>query len=559
MSNDSATPGKRPHTGRPAVLTLMALMALISASATALAAGDGGSEPAKTSPPAAAAAATAEEVQALRTQLDEATRQIQQLTGIVEKLQQRLDAAEPAEQAGTGAISTVPAVASVQDNQQSPPVTNPDSKSPIDTLIAPKSEGGQFSGAGGLVKTDKVKIGGYADFRYQTRGIDESLEIGETLEDVSGLPADQTNFRRNGFQMPRLVLSVASAITDKILFNSEIEYEFGGEEVDVEQAYLEYRFHPMFNVRGGIVIAPVGRFNLFHDSNLQDISPRPLVSTFVIPSTFSDAGVGAFGEFNLPKGVRLTYEGYVSNGLRSDEGGEIVRDAGLIESKGLRKLVDNNSQKAVMGRLMISPVLGLELGVSGYRGKHDSAGAYDASIWAVDWLYRYKGFQIVGEYARNAFAQPDESPETVAARNFLLALPDGVYTNTYEFINETINEPLFDATPHSTDGYYVEARYRFQPKWFAKLTTEDGSIAPVFRYDRINLDRDFPDFRFPLNQARTTIGVSIRPTEAAGFNFSVHFNRDPDIDLRLPDNRPFPPYQTNLGATGFSMAWVWAF
>lgn len=59
--------------------------------------------------------------------------------------------------------------------------------------------------------------------------------------------------------------------------------------------------------------------------------------------------------------------------------------------------------------------------------------------------------------------------------------------------------------------------------------------------------------------AGTTVGLSIRPTEAVGFNFDIHFNRDPDIDLRLPDDRPFPPYQTNIGATGFSMSWVWAF
>ena len=549
----------RPTTPAPrwAGIALTALMTLCSLSATALAAS--GNDP---KPPAPAA--TAEEVQALRTQLDAATRQIEALTSIVEKLQQKLDTAP--QPAAAPLAPAVPVVASVQDAQKpgdkpdlTSPAMNQDQKSTIDTLIAPKSDGGQFSGTGGLISTDRVKIGGYADFRYQTRGIDESLEIAETLDEIQGTPTDVTNFKRNGFQMPRLVLSVASAITDKLLFNSEVEYEFGGEEVDVEQAYLEYRFHQMFNVRGGIVLAPVGRFNLFHDSNLQDMSPRPLVSTFVIPSTLSDTGVGAFGAFDLPKGMRLTYEGYVSNGLRSDEGGEITREAGLIEAKGLRKLVDNNPQKAVSGRLMFSPVLGLELGLSGYRGKHDAQGQYNASIWAVDWFYRYKGFQVLGEYARNAFQQPDESPETVAARNFLLALPNGVYTNTFEFIDETINEPLFDTIPHSTDGYYVEARYRFQPKWFTKLTTEDGSIAPVFRYDRINLDRDFPDFRFPLNQARTSVGLSIRPTEAAGFNFAVHFNRTPDILLALPDGRPFPPYQTNIDATSFSMAWVWAF
>lgn len=512
----------------------------------------------------APAAPTAEEVQALREQLIQANKQIERLANIVDSLEKRLDdrdaatATAPAVKPATPVVATTTATAAKP--QDGPTKTgDKDQKSTIDRLIAPKSEGGQFAGADGLYKTDRVKIGGYGDFRYNTRGIDEFFEIREEADELTDFATDSTNFRRSGFQMPRLVLGVAAALTDNLLFNSEIEYEFGGEEVDVEQAYLEYRLHPAFNLRGGIVVAPIGRFNLYHDSNLMDVTPRPLVSTLVIPSTYTDAGVGALGEFKLGENARLTYEGYVVNGLRSDESGEIAREAGLVEAKGLNKLLDNNGQRAFVGRLMVSPVLGLELGGSGYRGKHDDNGFYDLSIWALDYKYAYKGFQVIGEYARTAIQQGPESDETVAARNFLLALPDGVYTNTFDFIDSTINVPLFDVAPHSMDGFYIEGRYRFTPRWFTEITNEDGSIAPVIRFDRVNLDRDFPDFRFPLNQQRLTVGLSIRPTEAVGFNFGVHFNRDPDIDLRLPDNRPFPPYQTNIGATGFSMGWVWAF
>src|SRR5262249_2559176 len=157
------------------------------------------------------------------------------------------------------------------------------------------------------------------------------------------------------------------------------------------------------------------------------------------------------------------------------------------------------------------------------------------SIWSFDGKYAYKDFQVLAEYARTAMQRAPESEQELAARDFLMALPKGDYRNSFEFIDETINEPLFDKPARSSDGFYIEGRYRFRPKWFTSRVEEDGSIAPVVRYDQVNLDRSFPGFRFPLNMRRTSFGVSIRPTEAAAFNFSYHFDRKPDLFLRLPD------------------------
>jgi len=470
-------------------------------------------------------------------------------------------AATPAVAATVKALNPETVVASAStvttpSAQQQPPKQ----PSTIDQLIAPKSRDGQFSGAEGLLKTDRIKVGGYADFRYVTRGIDEGFEIRSNADEANPGQTEFTNFKRNGFISPRLVLGVAAAITPKLLFNSEIEFEFAGKETEIEQAYLEYRFHPAFNLRGGIVVPPLGRFNLFHDSNLQDIAQRPLVSTFVIPSTYKDAGIGALGQFKLGGSARLSYEAYVVNGLRSDEGGEFKREVGIFESKGNNRFFDNNPQKSVVGRLVFSPVLGLELGASGYRGKHDNQGKYNLSIWAFDWKFTRRDFQVVGEFARAAVQRPPESDEELAARRLLLSLPKGDYKNTFEFLDEKINGPLFDQPSRSLGGFYIEARYRFRPKWLTTATQmEDASIAPVIRYDEVNLDRQFPSFSFPLNMRRTSLGLSLRPTEAASLNVTYHIDRKPGTFLRLPDGRPFPPYFTNLGIKGLSLGFVWAF
>jgi hypothetical protein len=515
-----------------------------------------------------ASAISAEEIQKLKQQLadadrraEEANQRLERLAAMVQELQARVGGQSPPSTPGQVANATAPVTIPSRTNQDQPKSqTPPPGQSSIDKLIKPKREGGYFSGADGLYRNDRIKIGGYADFRYVTRGLDDGNEIRSNADGANPGQTDVTNFKRNSFTTPRLVLAVAAEIAPKLVFNSEIEFEFAGKETEIEQMWLEYQLHPAFNIRGGVISAPLGRFNIFHDSNLQDIITRPLVSTFIIPSTYKDAGIGANGVFKLPRGMKLSYEGYVVNGLRSDEGGTIARESGIFETKGNNRFFDNNPQKSVVGRIVFSPTIGTEIGVSGYRGKHDNRGKYNLSVWAADFKFAKGGFQVVGEYARTALQRDPEGDAEIQARLFLLNLPRGRdYVNTFEFIDQNINVPLFDKPARSTDGFYVEARYRFRPNWLTRHFSEDASIAPVVRFDQINLDRQFPNFRFPLNQRRTTIGLSLRPTEAASINFSYHFNAKPDIFLRLPDGRPLPPYQTNINANGFSFGLAYAF
>ena len=42
-------------------------------------------------------------------------------------------------------------------------------------------------------------------------------------------------------------------------------------------------------------LMPVGKFNLLHDSPLNDLVDRPMVSRIIIPSTWFEAGAGIYG------------------------------------------------------------------------------------------------------------------------------------------------------------------------------------------------------------------------------------------------------------------------
>ena len=70
----------------------------------------------------------------------------------------------------------------------------------------------------------------------------------------------------------------------------------------------------MFNLRGGIVMNPIGSFNQNHDGPKWEFIERPISSTTIIPSTWSNAGFGIFGKYSVDKWV-WGYEAYATNGF----------------------------------------------------------------------------------------------------------------------------------------------------------------------------------------------------------------------------------------------------
>jgi hypothetical protein len=47
---------------------------------------------------------------------------------------------------------------------------------------------------------------------------------------------------------------------------------------------------PQFAFRGGVFVPALGRFNVYHDSNLNLTTIRPLLNQFVAPTAYPDAG-----------------------------------------------------------------------------------------------------------------------------------------------------------------------------------------------------------------------------------------------------------------------------
>jgi len=140
-----------------------------------------------------------------------------------------------------------------------------------------------------------ISIGGYAEVNWQHLGTDGVTE-------------------GHQFQMRRMTLFVASTVSKKIKFLSEIEFESGGHEINIEFASVDVEFHPLINLRGGIVMNPIGGFNQNHDGPKWEFTDRPIASTQMLPATWSNAGFGLFGKVYKEKWM-FGYEAYLTGGF----------------------------------------------------------------------------------------------------------------------------------------------------------------------------------------------------------------------------------------------------
>jgi len=147
------------------------------------------------------------------------------------------------------------------------------------------------------------------------------LQMGKVPVAIGGyLEANSSYFVTNGvseglsFQIPRMTIFLSSSIKKRIKFLSEIEFEEGGKEVSIEFASMDVELHPLLNLRGGVIMNPIGAFNQNHDGPKWEFISRPISATAIIPSTFSNAGFGIYGKYARNNFV-WAYELYATNGF----------------------------------------------------------------------------------------------------------------------------------------------------------------------------------------------------------------------------------------------------
>jgi hypothetical protein len=136
---------------------------------------------------------------------------------------------------------------------------------PVDTAMV---QGGIYQRPF-LVTAGRTAVGGYAEGNanyFRTDGVSEGFSM----------------------ELRRFNIFLFSSVGRRLRFISELEFEHGTEEIALETALVDFMVNPSLIFRAGILLPPVGAFNVNHDSPRYDFVERPLVATQVIPSTLSE-------------------------------------------------------------------------------------------------------------------------------------------------------------------------------------------------------------------------------------------------------------------------------
>ena len=240
-----------------------------------------------------------------------------------------------------------------------------------------------------------LSIGGYGEMVYQS--FENRLQNGTT--GVGGKTVDAQRF----------VLYTGYKFSDRIVFNSEFEWEHGGYsdespegEAIVEFAYLDFLFNKGFNLRAGMLLVPMGFINELHEPPVFLGVRRPLVESEggILPTTWNENGLGLHGE--LPG--NLTYRVYLMNGLN----GAKFTARGISGGRQMGKQA-NAQSLAWTGRLDWSPIPGTLVGGSVYTGNSNQTGlgeTFRTTVVELHTEYRAKGLQLRGLYARTTHSAP---------------------------------------------------------------------------------------------------------------------------------------------------------
>ena len=281
----------------------------------------------------------------------------------------------------------------------------------------------------------------------------------------------------------RAILYAGYRFNDKFLFNSEIEVEHA-KEIYVEFAYLDYQATENFGVRGGMLLAPMGLVNEFHEPTVFMGAERPVTENKIIPSTWRENGAGVYGTSDW-----VSFRAYVMNGFNGakfSSGG--VR--GGRQKGGKAKA----TSMAFTGRLDITPTPGVFFGASVYSG---DSGQGEVAVDDVEYGVRTTIFDLHGQAQVRGF-----DLRGVFAR---AQLGDAAQLNT------KLGKSGTSGVAERMQGSYIQVGYDVLSQ---STSAGDVALTPYLRYEVVDTQDQMPaGYARSLSTDNTyvTAGVELKP------------------------------------------------
>jgi len=342
------------------------------------------------------------------------------------------------------------------------------------TVDMTKTEAGLGAAASKIYYSkNPLSIGGYGEMYY----------------------SHQTHTNADETEVYRFVPYIGYKFSDNIILNSEIEIEHGGQEITVEQLYLDFLFDPAYNIRLGHQVVPMGLVNLNHEPVLFNTVARPDVEKYIIPSTWHETGLSVYGKtdnLNYTAGVVVALDMGLANHDGEPEtdtfGKNWIRDA----RRGGNESNNETSNLGAVARLDYVGLNGLLLGASIYTGKAGPStnGLEEGRVTIADMhaQYQYEGFKIKGLYAQAHLSNADS------------------YLGSHTVGGTTV---IANEHAESAHGGYLNMEYNILPY----LIQGSGRLPIFFQYENYNIATSLTDGTSFGNTESFTYGLNYFPHE----------------------------------------------
>lgn len=338
------------------------------------------------------------------------------------------------------------------------------------------------SGAGAAYAgTSDTNIGGYGEITYNRYRHDSS---------------------RNEADLRRAVLYLGHRFSDRLRFDSEIEFEHAvtsaGDkgEVALEQAFLTYQVNDALTLKTGLILMPFGFLNRVHEPSSYYGVERNDVETRIIPATWREGAISLAGR--MESGFQ--YELGVTTSFDISKFDDPARPlASVHQELQLARAHDIGFYGAVNYRGIPGLTVGgavftanttqgnaafkadpTQLSFAGLNGR--------LTIWDVHARYQRGPLDLQSVFARGTIAHAADIDQRILDFN----------------VANGASRPF---VPAAFYGWYGQAAYQL---W----ASGDMSVTPFLRYERLNTQSSMPAgfAADPLNDEHiVTAGLSFRP------------------------------------------------
>lgn len=301
-------------------------------------------------------------------------------------------------------------------------------------------------------KTDSITLDPQKQLNAAQRLLSGNYASAVTVSAYGEINYNQPEGQNGELDVQRLVLLFGYRFSDKVQFVTEVELEHVN-EVFVEQAFVNYNVVDNLNLRGGLMLVPMGIINEFHEPTTFNGTERPGVDNVIVPTTWREIGIGVTGRFNA---ISLGYQAYIFNGFKSSESDGAGGVTGLLKgASGLRGGRQKGIQSTISSptfsmKLDYYGIRGLRMGLATYLGKtqaEDDVKKLDGavigtSMLGLDARYAYRRFMARGQFIQG-WLSDTEAYNTLTGQDLGSALQGWYIEGAFNLLPHGRNQKLF--------------------------------------------------------------------------------------------------------------------